>query len=101
MDEYSNQVANAFQAAGYRKGDTVALLMGNSAVYVCMWLGLAKLGVISALINTNLRLQPLVHSILSGQAKSIIFAPEFSTALDDVKQDLQGKIGEKMLYNDC
>lgn len=90
MDEFSNQVANTFQGAGYRKGDVVALLMGNSAAYVAMWLGLAKLGVITALINTNLKQDPLIHTIRSGKAKSIIYTPEFSSTLVDIGEALQG-----------
>ena len=36
------------------KGDIIALIMENRKEYVPIWLGLSKIGVITALINTNL-----------------------------------------------
>jgi Acyl-CoA synthetases (AMP-forming)/AMP-acid ligases II len=50
----------------------LALMCENRPEYVGVWLGAAKLGVISALINTNLKKQPLVHSISTVKSKAII-----------------------------
>jgi acyl-coenzyme A synthetase/AMP-(fatty) acid ligase len=41
----------------------VALFMENKPEFVGIWLGLSKLGVITALVNTNLKNEPLLHSI--------------------------------------
>jgi solute carrier family 27 fatty acid transporter 1/4 len=79
VEEFSNRVAQVFLAAGYKKGDVVALLMGNCPEYVCIWLGLAKLGVITAFINTNLRDQPLIHSVNIAKAKGVIVSDELSS----------------------
>ena len=50
--------------------------MENKPEFVATWLGLSKLGVISALINTNLKSQALVHSITVSKAKVIVFGFE-------------------------
>ena len=44
-------------------GQTVALLMHNSADYVAIWLGLTRVGCKVALLNTNLHKDGLVHII--------------------------------------
>jgi solute carrier family 27 fatty acid transporter 1/4 len=65
--------------AGYKKGDVIGLYMGNCPEYVCIWLGLAKLGVITALINNNLRNQPFIHSLTVAKTKGLIFSSELSS----------------------
>ena len=72
-------MANYFLSLGYQKGDTVALLMENRPEYVSTWLGLAKIGVITALINHNQKLQALIHAIQIANSKAIIHGPEFSS----------------------
>ncbi|XP_069674178.1 long-chain fatty acid transport protein 4-like isoform X1 [Periplaneta americana] len=92
VDEYSNKIANVFKDHGFRKGDTVGLLMENRPEYVCIWLGLAKLGVITPLINFNLRLNPLVHSITIGKCQALIFSSEITDAIKDVASNLPSNI---------
>lgn len=96
VNKYSNQIANVFQKAGYVKGDAVALMMSNRPEHVAIWLGLGKLGVITALINTNLRLQSLIHCLRIAKVKSIIYMEEYSSALDEIKDSIQGIIKYKI-----
>ncbi|PBC31305.1 Long-chain fatty acid transport protein [Apis cerana cerana] len=96
VNKYSNQIANVFQNAGYVKGDAVALMMSNRPEHVAIWLGLGKLGVITALINTNLRLQSLIHCLRIAKVKSIIYMEEYSSALDEIKDSIQGIIKYKI-----
>lgn len=65
-----------FKNHGYQKGDAVALLLDNRPEFVCLWLGLAKLGIIIPLINYNLRDQSLLHSFSVAKATAIIFGSE-------------------------
>ncbi|XP_023713296.2 long-chain fatty acid transport protein 4-like, partial [Cryptotermes secundus] len=88
VEEFSNRVAQVFIAAGYRKGDIVALFMGNCPEYICIWLGLAKLGVITSLINHNLRNQPLSHTLNVVKTKALIFSHELSSAVQEVVSSL-------------
>lgn len=76
VEDYSNKVANIFKNHGFSKGDIVALLLENRPEFVCIWLGLAKLGVVVPLINYNLRDQSLLHSITVARARAIIFGSE-------------------------
>ena len=77
--DFSIQIARYFQQQGYKKvqqyyliilknancqGDVVALVMENRLEYTCYWLGLSYIGVIPALVNTNLRLKMLNQMLI-------------------------------------
>ena len=78
VDEYSNRIANFFKAQGYQKGDVVALFLENCPEFICIWLGLSKLGVVTALINTNLRVDSLFHCISVASVRAVIFGTDLS-----------------------
>ncbi|BFG05660.1 long-chain fatty acid transport protein 4 [Drosophila madeirensis] len=80
----SQKVAGFFSEQGLQRGDCVALLMETRLEYPCIWMGLSQLGVITALINSNLRGESLLHSIKVANAKAFIFGSE----LMDVLQSL-------------
>lgn len=80
----SDRVATHFRSKGLSRGDTVALLMETRCEYPCMWLGLAKLGVVTALINTNLRRETLRHSIAVANSKAIIVSEELAGAIAEI-----------------
>ena len=65
MEDYTNKIARLFQEKfNLKKGDCVALFLENKPEFIGIWLGLSKLGVITALINTNLRNEALNHVII-------------------------------------
>ena len=78
VEDYSNRIANYFKSQGYKKGHVVALFLESCPEFVCIWLGLSKLGVITALINTNLRLNSLRHCITVADVRAIIFGTDLS-----------------------
>ena len=78
VEDYSNRIANYFKSQGFEKGDTIALFLESCPEFVCIWLGLSKLGVITALINTNLRHDSLWHCISVADCKAIIFGCDLS-----------------------
>lgn len=78
VEDYSNRIANYFKSQGYEKGDVVALFLESCPEFVCIWLGLSKLGVITALINTNLRLDSLWHCVSAADARAVIFGSDLS-----------------------
>lgn len=84
VEDFSNKVAAYFRNKGLTKGDCVSLLMETRPEYVCIWLGLSKLGVITALINSNLRRDTLLHSIKVAKSKCIIVGTELTHALVDI-----------------
>ena len=85
LEDYSNRIAELFVTKyNLKKGDCVALLMENKPEYVGVWLGLSKIGVISALINTNLKYEQLAHTIAVAKPKILIY----SNQLEDCKLNI-------------
>ncbi|XP_043209142.1 long-chain fatty acid transport protein 1-like [Amphibalanus amphitrite] len=88
LDEFSNRIGNVFLARGLKKGDAVALFLENRPEFVGTWLGLAKVGVVPALINYNLKETPLVHCIQVAGCKALIYGAELSNAVADISDKL-------------
>lgn len=78
MEDLSNKIATVFKNHGYRKGNAVALLLENRPEYVAIWLGLSKLGIITPLINTNLRKTSLLHSVNVAKCQALIYGTELA-----------------------
>lgn len=92
VNEYSNRLARKFQALGVGRGDVVALIESNRIEYICTWVGLAKLGAVTALVNRNLRDAPLVHTITVAKAKLVVFGAEYEAVVSEVRDSLPGVV---------
>ena len=89
-DQRANRYARWARQQGVRKGETVALLMGNRPNYLCLWMGVARAGGVTALINTNLTGQALAHSISIVQAKIVIVGAELAAAYETARPFVAG-----------
>ncbi|HEY2709366.1 MAG TPA: long-chain-acyl-CoA synthetase [Caulobacteraceae bacterium] len=74
---------------GLGKGDVVALIMPNRPEYMAIWLGLSRLGVTTALINTQLRGPSLAHSLKVAGARHIIVDTSLSAGLAEAVHTLE------------
>uniref|UniRef100_A0A8C8BS44 long-chain-fatty-acid--CoA ligase n=1 Tax=Oncorhynchus tshawytscha TaxID=74940 RepID=A0A8C8BS44_ONCTS len=103
VDKQSNKVARALKThANLKEGDTVALFMGNEPSYAWIWLGLAKLGCATALLNFNIRSKSLLHCFSCCGAKVIIAAAELKEAVEEVLPTLkQQGISVYLLSEEC
>jgi fatty-acyl-CoA synthase len=70
---------------GLRAGDTAGLLLPNCAEYVAIWLGLSRLGVTVALLNTQLPADALAHCVAIAAPKLIIVASELASSVGAVR----------------
>jgi fatty-acyl-CoA synthase len=73
----ANRFARWALAQKLRKGDVVGLMMPNRPEYLAIWLGLTSVGVVVALINTQLRGPALDHCVDIVAPKHVIVAGEF------------------------
>nr|XP_020474497.1 very long-chain acyl-CoA synthetase-like isoform X2 [Monopterus albus] len=93
VDRRSNQFANAFRSEGsLKKGDIVAQLMCNEPDFVCVWLGLCKLGCEVAFLNVNIKAKHLLHCFQSCGAKTLVVGADLvhlvgKEVLPDLKKD--------------
>lgn len=77
-----NRYARWALAQGLGKGDTVALLMRNKPDFLAIWLGLSRIGVRVALLNTHLRDRSLAHCITVAAPRLVIVEVELAAALE-------------------
>jgi len=77
-----NRYARWATAQGLQAGDTAALLMANSAEYVAIWLGLTRVGVTVALLNTHLGGDALAHCIRIAAPKILIVGAELGAGIE-------------------
>jgi fatty-acyl-CoA synthase len=86
----ANRYARWGLARGLAPGDVVCLLMKNCPQYLAIWLGLGRLGVTVALINTNLTGEPLAHALGIVAPRHVIAGAGLCEALAAVRARLAG-----------
>lgn len=89
VESLSNRVANWALSQGLGPGDVVALMLDNCPEYVPLWLGLSKVRVVAALINTNQKGKPLIHAVTVASSKVAIFGKEHAAVGEEVADELR------------
>uniref|UniRef100_U5ELJ8 Very long-chain fatty acid transport protein n=1 Tax=Corethrella appendiculata TaxID=1370023 RepID=U5ELJ8_9DIPT len=85
VQNFTYKIAQFFhENTELRRGDTVALFMETRIEYAPIWIGLSRLGIITALINTNLRKEALRHSIIVANTKAIVVSSELFKAVQEL-----------------
>jgi fatty-acyl-CoA synthase len=73
MDAIANRYAHWAQEQAIHRGETVALFMPNRLEYLPIWYGLSKVGVATALINSQLAGAALAHCLnISGARHCLV-----------------------------
>jgi fatty-acyl-CoA synthase len=85
MDGMANRFAHWGKAVNLRRGQTVALFMPNRLEYFCIWYGLSKIGVVTALINNQLSGLALAHCLNISGAGHLIVDPETAPVFEAAK----------------
>jgi len=91
LNAAANRYANWAHSMGVGQGDVVALLMENRPAYLACWLGLAKVGAIGALINTNLTGAPLAHCLRVSEARLLVLGDELRDAWLGARDQLENE----------
>jgi fatty-acyl-CoA synthase len=86
--ERANRYAHWARDQDLGNGETVCLMMPNQPEYLAIWLGLTTVGVVVALINTELRGHSLAHCIDIVLPKHVIVAAECAAQFDSAAAQL-------------
>ncbi|ANF80940.1 long-chain-acyl-CoA synthetase [Acinetobacter sp. NCu2D-2] len=89
LNAWANQIAHYYLSLGAKKGDVIAVMIENRPELVASVLGLAKIGVTSALVNTSQVGKVLTHSINLVKPIAVIVGDECHHAVDEIKHDLE------------
>jgi fatty-acyl-CoA synthase len=95
LDKRANRIAHwaVSPDINLQQRDTVAFMMLNKPDYVPFWLGMAKVGVRTALLNTNITGKALMHSVCvaiqDSDAKLFVVDEELRDVVHEEVAELQ------------
>ncbi|MCB9482338.1 MAG: long-chain-acyl-CoA synthetase, partial [Desulfobacteraceae bacterium] len=89
FNEQANKYASYFLSLGFKKGDTIALLMDNRPEFLIIHAGLSKIGVVPALLNTNVKGKILSHAVNIVKARAVIAGHEFIETYIEAENDIK------------
>jgi crotonobetaine/carnitine-CoA ligase len=99
-----NQIANALQAEGIKKGDHVAVMLPNCPEFPVTWLALAKLGAVMVPLNNRYQAVDLEYVLNDSDAIALVidtqFVPTFQEArpkTPDIKKVYRVGAGQEEL----
>src|SRR5262249_43425548 len=81
----ANRYARWALGQGLNKGDTVCLMMPGRPEFIALWVAITLMGVVVALINTNLTGTALAHCINVVKPKHVIVAAELFESLETAR----------------
>ncbi|WP_339526477.1 long-chain-acyl-CoA synthetase [Pseudomonas sp. EA_35y_Pfl2_R111] len=84
FDRWANQLAHYLRAQGLRQGDSVALMFENRFELLAGVVACAKLGAVSALINSSQRGRVLAHSISLATPRMVLVGEELREAFTEI-----------------
>jgi fatty-acyl-CoA synthase len=73
----AKEAAGGMHALGLRKGDHVALLMGNDEHWLAQFYGAALLGAVTVPVNTRFKAAELEFCLGQADCKALLYAPKF------------------------
>ena len=85
LDREANRVAHWALSEGIGRGDRVALLLQNRPEYLVVVLGLAKVGTVTALLNTHIGGRALAHALEVAGARHRVVGAECADRLAEVQ----------------
>jgi citronellyl-CoA synthetase len=88
FDRWANQLAHYLRAQGLRQGDSVALMFENRFELLAGVVACAKLGAVSALINSSQRGRVLAHSIGLAAPRMLLVGEELLDAFTEIAAEL-------------
>jgi citronellyl-CoA synthetase len=86
VNQWANRIAHHLIAQGIRKGDVVAVFIENRPELLVTILAAAKVGAISALLNTSQTRDTLAHSLNLVAPAAIIVGEELVPAFSAVRE---------------
>jgi fatty-acyl-CoA synthase len=92
-----NQYSRWGMGRDLKSGDAVSLLMSNCAEYLAIWLGLTRIGVVVALVNSQLAGDVLAHSIKIAAPKYLIVGADLASRVAAIRPRLPAALACRVL----
>jgi len=86
LNIWVNKIAHYFLSTGIQKGDSVGIMIENRPELLATVLACAKMGAVSAMINTSQKGKVLTHSISLASPKLMIVGEECLATYENVRE---------------
>ena len=96
VNQWANRFAHYLISQGVKKGDVVGVCIENRPELLVTVLAVAKIGAISAMLNTSQTGKVLIHSFNLVKPKMAIIGGELVEVFEEVRSDLE--IGDDSVY---
>ena len=90
LSAQANRYARWAFDQGVRKGDTVCLLMSGRPEFLAVWIGITRIGGVTALLNTNLVDSGLAYCINVVEPKHIVVEAQMFKSFESARAHLAG-----------
>jgi len=77
FDALVDDFAEGLLRAGFRRGDHLALWMTNTPDWLLVWLGCARIGVVTVPLNTRYKAQEAEYILRQSDAKALVMMDRF------------------------
>jgi acyl-CoA synthetase (AMP-forming)/AMP-acid ligase II len=88
IDRRSNAIIARFLDAGLRKGDKIALYMGNCHHYREMFWVAGKAGFVLIPVNGRLKPREILHIINDSEARALVIGAGYETVIEEIRSEL-------------
>lgn len=100
LNAWVNQLAHYMISEGVQKGDAVAIFIENRPELLVSVLACAKIGAVSAMLNTSQRAKVLVHSINLVNPQMILAGEECQQAYDEIRNEVSIPPSRHLYFSD-
>ena len=92
IERRCNQFSHWALDCGFVRGDVIAIYLHNSPDFFALWMGIAKIGVECAFLNTNITGDSLLHAIKTCKARAVVTSVETAVNLFRIQSDLDNAL---------
>jgi len=100
FNSWVNKIAHYLLSKGILKGDSVAIMIENRPELLATVLACAKIGAVSAMINTSQKGKVLTHSINLVNPKLIIMGEECVSTYDVIRENTNLTVDKHLYFAD-
>ena len=88
IESRARVIAQGFSEAGVRSGDTVLIMLPDSADYICVWCALSMIGAIEVPVNVHHRGSVLSYLINDSLATVMLIHADYLPQLESITDEL-------------
>jgi acyl-CoA synthetase (AMP-forming)/AMP-acid ligase II len=82
FDDWTNRFANGLISRGFRRGDALAIMSGNSVEFLVTYYACAKIGVVAVPINLGWRENEIAYVLGHAKARAIMIETQLIAAAE-------------------